>query len=144
MTNTILPTRNALKVQAKRLRSTLADKGTAIPHAAALEAIAHQWGYRDWNTLSASLGNAPAPQWQVGQTTSGRYLGHAFNARIKAVRQSSGGHTHLTLVFETPIDVVSSDKFSSYRRQVNCVVNDQGQTHQKTSDGQPHVVLDLV
>ncbi|SLN36488.1 hypothetical protein PEL8287_01730 [Roseovarius litorisediminis] len=143
MTNFALPTRDALKAQARRLRATLTDKGTPIAHATALEAIAQQWGYRDWNTLSATARTMPLAQWQVGQPVSGRYLGHAFTARIKAVRQASGGHHHLTLVFDAPVDVVTSDRFSAYRRQVNCVVNAHGVTHQKTSDGQPHVVLDL-
>lgn len=141
MTPQILPTRDALKAQAKRLRATLMDKGTPISHAAALEHLAHQWGYRDWNTLSAK-----APQslgWHVGQSVSGRYLGHAFSARLKSVTEGAGGHWRLTLVFDQPIDVVTSDKFSALRKQVNVIVNADGATHEKTSDGQPHLVLDL-
>ncbi|MFB9150214.1 glyoxalase superfamily protein [Roseovarius ramblicola] len=142
MTNTTLPNRGALKDHARRLRATLADQGTALSHSAALETISRQWGFRDWNTLSAALCNAPAPRWQVGQAVSGRYLGHGFTGRIKAVREATGSHRHLTIVFDRPVDVVRSDWFSSYRRQINCIVNDAGHTLAKTSDGQPHVVLD--
>lgn len=141
MTNTTLPNRTALKDHARRLRATLADQGTALSHSAALETISRQWGFRDWNTLSAALGNAPAPRWQVGQAVSGRYLGQGFTGRIKAVREAIGGHQHLTIVFDRPVDVVRSDWFSSYRRQINCIVNDAGRTLARTSDGQPHVVL---
>ena len=142
MTPQILPTLDALKAQAKRLRSTLADQGTSLSHSAALETLARQWGFRDWNTLSAASENA-APAWQVGQTVSGRYLGHAFAGRLKSVREATGGHWQLTLVFDQPIDVVTSDRFSSLRRQVSATVNARGVTHQKTSDGQPHLVLHL-
>ena len=139
MTFNMIPTRDALKAQAKRLRASLVEKGTQISHSAALETVANQWGYRDWNTLAAAARAVPA--WQVGQTVSGRYLGHAFTGRLKAVRAGAGGHWHLTLVFDRPIDVVSSDRFSSLRRQVNATVTAEGVTHEKTSDGQPHLIL---
>ena len=61
MTNTTLPNRTVLKDHARRLRAVLADQGTALSHSAALETISRQWGFRDWNRLSAALGNAPAP-----------------------------------------------------------------------------------
>lgn len=142
MTPHILPARDALKAQAKRLRSSLADQGNPISHSTALETIASQWGFRDWNTLSAAAENA-TPVWQVGQAVTGRYLGHDFTGRLKSVREASGGHWHLTLVFDQPIDVVASDRFSALRRQVNATVNARGVTHQKTSDGQPHLMLNL-
>lgn len=140
MTPQHIPTRNALKAQAKRLRASLQGQGQTISHSEALETLAQQWGYLDWNTLSA---RAPETQaWQVGQTVSGRYLGHNFTARLKSVSQGAGGHWRLTIVFDTPIDVVASDKFSALRRQVSVTVNGDGVTHEKTSDGQPHLVLD--
>ena len=143
MTPQNLPTRDALKAQAKRLRSTLNDRGMPVTHSNALETVAKQWGYRDWNSLSAAAGTDATPRWQVGQTVSGRYLGHDFTARLKSVRESSGGYWHLTLVFDRPIDVVSSDRFSALRRQVSATVNAQGVTVEKTSDGQPHLVLQM-
>ncbi len=141
MTILNLPTRDALKTQAKRLRSSLSDHGTHVTHADALETIARQWGYRDWNTLSAVAREHPV--WQVGQTVSGRYLGHGFTARLKSVRMAANGHWALTLVFDQPIDVVTSNRFSALHRQVSATVNAQGVTHAKTSDGQPHLVLDM-
>ncbi len=137
-----LPSRDALKAQAKRLRAGLETQGQPITHAQALEAVAHQWGARDWNTLAARAGQAPQPRYAPDARVSGRYLGHRFTGRIKSARHNTDDTWSLTLRFDAPIDVVASAHFSSYRRQVNCVVDGAGRTARKTSDGQPHVVLD--
>ena len=142
---TPLPTRSALKAQAKRLRAAMADSGQIISHGQSLEAIAQQWGARNWNTINALAQDDPIPSnqlhWAVGQSVSGRYLGHQFEGRIKSARSTSSGYWTLTLIFNTPIDVVDSNHFSNIRRQVNCIVGPDGRTARKTSDGQPHVVL---
>ncbi len=139
MTNPI-PSRDVLKAQAKRLRADLATKGTPISHAAALETLAHQWGMRDWNTLSAKAGIDPAG-WYPAQKVKGQYLSHAFTGWIKAARQSVSGYWSLTIRFDTPVDVVASEHFSNLRQQVDTTVNTDGQSPQKTSDGRPHMVL---
>jgi catechol 2,3-dioxygenase-like lactoylglutathione lyase family enzyme len=41
------------KQQAKRLRTSLAERGVEVTHSEALELVAHQHGARDWNTLAA-------------------------------------------------------------------------------------------
>jgi len=137
-----IPSRDVLKTQAKRLRSDMAARGTPLTHAAALEAIAHQWGARDWNTLSAMAAQAHTG-WAPGQRVTGRYLGHPFAGVIKAARQSSAGFWSLTVRFDTAVDVVTSDLFSAFRQQVNVTVNDTGASPQKTSDGVAHMQLDL-
>ncbi|MEM6940789.1 MAG: glyoxalase superfamily protein [Pseudomonadota bacterium] len=142
MTTTQIPPRDVLKAQAKRLRGDLAKRGNPITHAQALETIAHQWGVRDWNTLSAQSARLHTG-WTPGQPVRGRYLGHAFRGIVKAARQQANGFWALTLRFDAPIDVVASSQFSAFRRQVNTTVNAEGRSPQKTSDGQPHVVLDL-
>lgn len=141
MTNQI-PSRDVLKAQAKRLRSELAGTGTQISHARALEMIAHQWGARDWNTLAAQSA-AAVTGWHPGQRVTGQYLGHPFAGVIKAARQSSSGMWSLTLRFDEAIDVVASELFSAFRRQISTAVNAKGRTANKTSDGQPHVILDM-
>ncbi len=141
--NTTIPSRDVLKSQAKRLRSDLAARGQTMTHAQALETVAHQWGARDWNTLSAQAAKTH-PGWTPGQRISGRYLGHAFQGVVKAARQQANGFWALTLRFDQAIDVVTSDHFSAFRRQVSATVNAQGVSPQKTSDGQPHMVLDQV
>jgi catechol 2,3-dioxygenase-like lactoylglutathione lyase family enzyme len=47
------------KNQAKRLRTSLAERGVAITHSEALELVAHQYGARDWNTLAALPARPP-------------------------------------------------------------------------------------
>jgi hypothetical protein len=141
MTALQLPSRDALKVQAKRLRTSLTQAGTPLSHSKALETVARQWGFRDWNSLSAASEAAPAPTWQIGQHVAGTYLGHAFTGQLKSVSQRGAHHTRITLVFDTPVAVVSSDKFSALRRQINATINAQGRTIEKTSDGQPHLIL---
>lgn len=135
-----LPSRDALKAQAKRLRADMALRGQDMTHSEALETVAHQWGARDWNTLVAQIGNA-IPGWYPGQRVTGRYLGHPFAGEVKAARQAASGFWSVTLRFDEAIDVVTSTQFSSYRRQVNATLNADGYSPQKTSDGQPHLVL---
>ncbi len=137
-----LPSRAALKAQAKRLRTTLEDAGTPCTHAQALEAIAKQWGARDWNTLHARANGDPHPAYTPGQHITGRYLGHRFAGRIKTASRVGDTQHRLTLRFDAPIDVVTSAHFSNVRRQVNCVVDANGRSARKTSDGHPHVVID--
>lgn len=142
MQTTQIPTRDVLKSQAKRLRSDMAERGQSITHAQALETIAHQWGVRDWNTLSAQATATPI-SWTPGQRVMGRYLGHSFEGFVKAARQSANGYWSLTLRFDSAIDVVESELFSSFRQQVNTTVTPDGVSPRKTSDGQPHVVLNI-
>lgn len=137
-----LPSRAALKAQARRLRTTLTDAGTPCSHAQALEAVAHQWGARDWNTLSARAQDTPHRTYAPGQRVTGRYLGHRFAGEVRSARIMPNGRHALTLRFQEPIDVVASQHFSALRQQVDCVVDAGGRTHQTTSDGQPHVVID--
>lgn len=137
-----LPSRAALKAQAKRLRVALAASGTPYTHAQALEAIAHQWGARDWNTLAARAQDTGQHGYAPGQRIKGRYLGHRFTGHIKAARQLSKRRHALTLHFDAPVDVATSQHFSAFRQQVNCIVEANGKSPQATSDGQPHVVID--
>ncbi|WP_298836448.1 glyoxalase superfamily protein [uncultured Roseobacter sp.] len=136
-----LPSRDALKAQAKRLRQKLTAAGTPVTHAQALEAIAHQWGLRDWNTLCAMAGTEPAQGYSPGQRLCGRYLGHRFSGVVKAADRRANGYWRLVLRFDDPVDVVSSGHFSALRQQVTAVVDASGRTPQKTSDGTPHVVI---
>ncbi|MEM6373486.1 MAG: glyoxalase superfamily protein [Pseudomonadota bacterium] len=137
-----LPSRAALKAQAKRLRATLTQAGTPCTHAQALEAIAHQWGARDWNTLHARTKETPTQAYHPGQRVTGRYLGQRFAGYIKAVGRLGSDRHRLTLRFDAPVDVVRSPLFSALRQQVTCVLDPTGRSPRKTSDGTPHMVLD--
>jgi uncharacterized protein YfaS (alpha-2-macroglobulin family) len=137
---TPLPPRAELKAQARRLRAAMAETATPLSQSQALEAVARQHGLRDWNTASALAPAEPAARWQVGGRVRGRYLGQDFTGRIKAARES-GAYWHLTIVFDQPVDVVTSPHFSNLRRQVNGTLNGQGVTAERTSDGTPHLVV---
>lgn len=133
-----------LKTQAKSLRQALSGSGQTVSHAQSLELLAKQLGHRDWNTLHASIGNAPDHPFQLGQAVQGHYLGHAFTGQIKQVSAlHDGSHYRLTLRFDEAVDVIPFAGMSNFRRQVNATVNRNGVTAEKTSDGTPHLVLTL-
>ena len=139
-----IPSRTALKSQAKRLRTTLSEQGKTISHGQSLEAIVQTYGARDWNTLNArSFDEARTNHrdWQVGQRVSGYYLGHGFAEQIKAARSISSTHWALTVVYDVGVDVVESEHFSNLRRHVNCTVGPDGRSSSKTSNGQAQMVL---
>jgi len=133
----------ALKAQAKRLRGELASKGMDLTHSQTLETIAHQHGFKDWNTLSAKLGNRPAcPVW-LGQVVTGKFMGQPFIGEVIGVRSLPGARYHVVLDFDEAVDVVTFDSFSHFRKRVQNVITSQGQTEARTSNGQPHLVLDI-
>jgi len=143
--HTSLPSLDELKAQAKRLRHELDAGGTPVNHARALELMAHQYGYKDWNTLHAAIGNQPPPPpVALGQRVGGRYLGQAFDGEVIAVRaMDDGNHYRITLAFEEPVDVVTFESFCAFRHRVSATIDRRGVTAEKTSDGRPHLVLSL-
>ena len=50
----MLTQKNA-KTMAKSLRDSLVDRHVSLSHSACLEIVARQFGFADWNTLSAKL-----------------------------------------------------------------------------------------
>ncbi|PRY25928.1 hypothetical protein CLV78_10118 [Aliiruegeria haliotis] len=147
-TQTTLPTLTELKSQSRRLREALERFGNRLGHSAALEAVAQQYGYRDWNTLRAAadrpMRNRPKAPVMPGDTVSGQYLGQAFTGEVVALRQlQDGAHYRVTLQFDAPVDVVKFDSFSALRHRVNATIDARGISPQHTSDGQPQLRLDL-
>jgi hypothetical protein len=140
---TQLPSLDALKDQAKRLRDALARQGTEINHSKSLELIAGQYGFRDWNTLHAKLGNRPPKRaLSLGDTASGRYLGKRFTGKVIAVqRMTSGNMTRVTFDFDAPVNVSAFESFAVMRKRVVCTLDEDGKTVEKTSNGVPHVEL---
>ncbi len=138
MTDTVqLPPLATLKQQAKRLRAGLAEDGDFISHSESLELVARQYGYRDWNTLFAEIGNQPQPRFTPGARVAGRYLGQPFAGEIVAMRLQAGERTKVTVRFDAPVDVVAFDSFSAYRSRVTVTVDANGETREKTSNGAP-------
>ena len=140
-----LPTIEAAKAQAKRLRATLAADGNTVGHSRSLELLAHQYGYKDWNTLHAAIGNRPPPSpVEVGQRVRGRYLSQPFEGKVIGVlARATPGRFRVTLHFDEPVDVVTFDSFSAFRQRVTCTIDRTGRTAEKMSDGRPHMELAL-
>ncbi|WP_291843042.1 glyoxalase superfamily protein [Maricaulis sp.] len=145
MTPTQPLSRDALKAQARRLRKALEAEGNFISHSEALELLAHQLGYRDWNTLSAAAGNRPDTPLTVGGRVSGRYLGQAFQAEIIGLASIAGGTGgwRVSLALDEAVDVVKFDSFSAFRQRISGTVGRDGRSVAHTSDGTPHLQLSL-
>jgi hypothetical protein len=139
-----LPSLEALKAQARRLRSALAEDGDFIKHGEALELVARQFGYRDWNTLHAAAGNRPPLALAVGQDVSGLYLGQPFKARILSLQTlADDGYLRISLDLDEAVDVVKFDSFSAYRKRIQATIRPDGSTVTRTSDGEPHLRLNM-
>ena len=139
------PTLETLKDQARRLRASLAADGQTVGHGKSLELLAHQYGYRDWNTLRAAVRNRPPTSpVVVGARVQGRYLGQSFRGDVIGVAVlSAPGRFRVVLHFDEPVDVVTFDSFSAFRQRVSCVIDRTGTTAEKTTDGRPHLQLYL-
>lgn len=138
-----LPSISEVKVQAGRLRSGLLAGGTEISHGKALELVAHQHGFRDWNTLHAAIGNRPPLRFTPGERVRGRYLSQPFTATVKAAEMLQAGWYRLDLELDSPVDVVSFASFSNFRKRVRSTIGPSGTSLDRTSDGRPHLELDI-
>ena len=126
------------KRAAKALRAALAEAGTPVSHSQALELIAQQNGARDWNTLHARL--AQLPPFALHDRVQGRYLGQHFTGQIIGLAQV-GQEYDIMLRLDAPVDTVRFSSFSNMRRQVRSLIGRDGRSRQRTSDGEPHLVM---
>ncbi len=138
----ILPSLQDLKQAAKILRAEQCAANNAITHSQALERVAHRYGYKDWNALHAAVEASPICPVTVGQSVQGAYLSQNFTARVYHVQAlERSGFFRVTFIFDEPVDVVTFDSFSAFRKRVTCVIGTNGKTLEKTSNGQPHLCL---
>lgn len=143
MSNLSISNRDQAKARAREIRAELASAGTSISHSEALEWVAKELGFRNWNTASARLSNMPEVVLQVGDQVAGRYLKQDFEGRVLAVREMAGGSAfEVTLEFDEPVDVVEFDSFSAFRKRVTATVSSGGVSFSKTSDGVPHLTVE--
>ena len=140
-----LPSLENLKQQAKRLRAQMGVDSQPITHSQALELLAHQYGYKDWNTLHAASGNQPpGPPVSIGTRVSGRYLGQSFMGNVLSVAELKHSESYrVTIDFDEPVDVVRFEGWSSFRRRVTSQIGRKGKSPQRTSNGAPVMELDL-
>ena len=138
-----LPTISQAKQAAKQLRATLAEQGEAISHAQALERVAQRNGFRNWNAFHAEMRDRPPQGWTAGGRVTGRYLSQPFAATVLAAGQLRPGWFRLVLDLDEAVDVVRFDSFSNLRKRIRVDVGPDGHSRERTSDGTPHVALDL-
>jgi hypothetical protein len=141
--NTQLPSAARAKDQAQLLRAKMAKDGSPIGHARALELVAHQHGFRDWNTMFAAIGNGPPKDLAIGDKVSGTYLSQPFTAHVVSISCIQPGWFRLELHLEEAVDVVTSKGFSNYRSRIRGVVGPKGHSIERTSDGKAHLQIDL-
>jgi len=135
----------SMKDQARRLRNSLAEGGEAISHSRSLELVARQHGFRDWNTAHAAAGNASdGPPVAVGGRVRGRYLGRTFAGRVVGLSElGAGGRWKIDMKFDEPVNVSAFESFTVLRHRVQATIRADGTTVEKTSNGQPHLVLEF-
>ena len=133
-----------LKQQARRLRTSLAETGQTISHAKALETVARQHGFRDWNTAAAHVpADQPAPararatatnalRLVPGDRVVGQYLGQDFRGEVRSVNVISKDRlTRISVELDEAVDVVTFDSFSSWRKRVASQIGPDGISPQK-------------
>ena len=141
------PTIAGLKKRAKIKRKRMALKGNILSHSGSLEAVADDYGFKDWNTLSGTvikrMAQCPVDE---GDSVSGTYRGHKFTGtvlRIAVRKFAFKNWYHLTIQLDDAIDVVEFDSFSALRRRIQCAVDETGVTSENLSNGEPMLSLEL-
>lgn len=130
------------KQRARQLRIDLSKSGNQLSHSQALEMVAKELGYRDWNTAAALLSNYPDISVQVGDHVRGTYLKQPFTGRVLSVTEQGGGaFFRVTLDLDEAVDVVTFDSFSAFRKRVHGQIDSKGDSPAKTSDGEPHLSI---
>lgn len=137
------PTLADAKKEAKRLRSHLSREGEELSHAQALEKVAHQHGFRDWNAFHAAIASHEPDGWHAGGRVTGHYLSQPFTSTVLDANALRPGWYRLVLDLDEAVDVVRFDSFSNMRKRLHVVVGPDGHSRECTSDGVPHVRLDL-
>lgn len=136
------PSIETLKSEARALREERSRTGAPITHGHALEEIARQHGYRDWNTASAALPNRVLVPFQVGNRVQGTYLGRRFAGFLLGVQlMPDMRHFEVTVKFDTPVNVSRFDSMVIPRQRVRATVDVHGISPAHTSDGEPHMRL---
>tara|TARA_R110002020_G_scaffold18686_2_gene64823 strand:+ start:1121 stop:1561 length:441 start_codon:yes stop_codon:yes gene_type:complete len=131
-----------LKSEARALRDSRAAAGTPLTQAQALEQVARAHGYRDWNTARAALPDRPVAPFQVGARVTGHYLEQPFAGVLLGVQLlGEGGHSRLTLQFDTPVNVTPDFMFATLRHRVTATVDSQGVTPALRGNGQPQLTV---
>ena len=146
--SSMIPAIDILKQQAKSLRAEQSFGNNPISHSRSLELVAHQLGYRDWNTLRSVSESQTAPATDlscpvaIGDQVSGLYLGQPFTAKVlNLVAHETNNLFRITMHFDEPVDVVTHQSFSAFRQRVSGNIDSTGKTLEKTSNGVPQIQI---
>ncbi|MHA7774097.1 glyoxalase superfamily protein [Roseibium sp. M-1] len=135
-----LPSVAQMKAQAKRLRTALAAKGQELSHSQALELLSAQYGFKDWNTASATAARPNQMAFAVGDRVAGTYMKQPFQGEILSLtRVGQSGQYRVIVKFDTPVDVVTFDSFSAFRSRVTVLIQADGTAVKRTSNGEPYL-----
>lgn len=136
------PSAQTLKAEARSLREECARHGTPLSHSAALEQVARNHGYRDWNTARAALPDRVAAPFQVGARVRGYYLEQSFRGLLIGVQLSSSmQHYTVTVLFDEPVNVTPTFMFAAHRQRVTATVDIHGISPALRGNGQPQMRL---
>ena len=135
-------TRDQAKARARALRAAYARRNQPISHAEALEFVAAECGFPDWNTAAAKLKREPEQPLRVGDRVQGSYLKQDFSGAVLALREMKRGKAvEVTIGFDRPVDVVTFPSFSNLRRRVTGTLSPSGVSFRRTGDGVPQLVV---
>lgn len=127
------------KHQAKILRDGLTGEGLSLGHGKALEIIARIHGARDWNTLSAKPATTSPVQaektmgFSLGASVHGTVHGKPAKGRIVGLEETVNPDlTRMTVHFDPPVDVSTSDLFEARRSRITMVFGKDGRSKRLT------------
>ncbi len=132
MLETIVPSLETAKQQAKSLRKYLDTQNIPISHSQCLEALACLYGQNSWNHLSGLLGKSikdkPAIRLPgVEEKIRGVYLKKPFAGKVIKIESIAKGELRrYAIQLDEPMDVVESELFSNHRQRITAMVNLDG------------------
>ena len=102
------------KQMARALRQGLADKQLELSHSDCLELVALQFGFSDWNTLSARINaEAQPPVLPAGWTLTGIGRGNAYRAGLDPDVPGA-----MRVASTSPNSIVDVDEFGGLMRTI--------------------------
>ncbi|MCG3266927.1 glyoxalase superfamily protein [Yoonia sp. I 8.24] len=133
-----LPSLHKAKTMAKALRAGASGRS----HAQALEQIARDHGFRDWNSFHAAIRDVAPATISAGTRVTGRYLSQAFAGEVISATPQEPGWMRLEIKLDTPVDTVRFARFHNMRSRITGTIGPDGFSKERTSDGEPHLILD--
>ncbi|WP_068083456.1 glyoxalase superfamily protein [Polycladidibacter stylochi] len=132
-----------LKRQAKNLKLALSEQGKPVSHSQALELVARQNGYKDWNSASALCEKQSGKlALQAGRQVQGEYMGQSFKGKLIAVKAlGQDQFMQITVELDEAVDVVEFESFSNFRKRITCTLDRNGVSTSVHGNGLPHMRL---